>query len=66
MTLKELQRVMSPASDTIIFNNACVGAIQGYSKDAANNWREKTMITIFFTACQLMLLDILPKGSKFN
>jgi hypothetical protein len=26
----------------------------------------KTMITIFFTARQLILLDVLPKGSKFN
>jgi hypothetical protein len=26
----------------------------------------KTMITIFFTAYQLILLDILPKGSRFN
>jgi hypothetical protein len=23
-------------------------------------------MTIFFTACQLILLDVLPKGSKFN
>jgi hypothetical protein len=27
---------------------------------------KKTMITIFFTARQLILLDVLPKGSKFN
>jgi hypothetical protein len=27
---------------------------------------KKTMITIFFTACQLILLDVHPKGSKFN
>jgi hypothetical protein len=27
---------------------------------------KKTMITIFFTARQLFLLDVLPKGSKFN
>jgi hypothetical protein len=27
---------------------------------------EKTMITIFFTARQLILLDVLPKGSKFH
>jgi hypothetical protein len=27
---------------------------------------KKTMITIFFTARQLVLLDVLPKGSKFN
>jgi hypothetical protein len=26
----------------------------------------KTMITIFFTASQLILLDVLPKGSTFN
>jgi hypothetical protein len=26
----------------------------------------KTMTTIFFTARQLILLDVLPKGSKFN
>jgi hypothetical protein len=32
----------------------------------ANNWREKTTITIFFTARQLILLGVLPKGSKFN
>jgi hypothetical protein len=49
-----------------IFNNACAGTIRGYSTDAANNWREKTMIMIFFTARQLLLLDVLPKGSKFN
>jgi hypothetical protein len=27
---------------------------------------KKTMITIFFTARQLIMLDVLPKGSKFN
>jgi hypothetical protein len=27
---------------------------------------KKTMITIFFTACQTILLDVLPKRSKFN
>jgi hypothetical protein len=27
---------------------------------------KKTMITIFFTARQLILLNVLPKGSKFN
>jgi hypothetical protein len=27
---------------------------------------KKTTITIFFTAHQLFLLDILPNGSKFN
>jgi hypothetical protein len=27
---------------------------------------KKTMITIFFAARQLILLDVLPKGSKFN
>jgi hypothetical protein len=48
------------------FNNVCASAIRGYSKDAANNWREKTMVTIFFTARQLIRLDVLPKGSKFN
>jgi hypothetical protein len=49
-----------------IFNNVCEGAIRGYSKDAANNWCEKTMTTIFSTARQLILLDVLQKGSKFN
>jgi hypothetical protein len=49
-----------------IFNHACAGAIRSYSKEAANNWREQTMITIFFSAHQLILLDVLPKGSKFN
>jgi transposase len=40
--LKELQRVMSPSSGTVtVFNNVCAGAIRGYSKDAANNWRGK-------------------------
>jgi hypothetical protein len=42
-----------------------VAAIPGYSKEAANNRHEKTMITDFFTARQLILLDVLPKGSKF-
>jgi hypothetical protein len=27
---------------------------------------KKTMITIFFTARQLIVVDVLPKGSKFN
>jgi hypothetical protein len=27
---------------------------------------KETMMTIFFTARQLILLDVLPKGSKFN
>jgi hypothetical protein len=27
---------------------------------------KKTMIMIFFTTRQLILLDVLPKGSKFN
>jgi histone-lysine N-methyltransferase SETMAR len=27
---------------------------------------KKTMVTIFFTARQLIMLDVLPKGSKFN
>jgi hypothetical protein len=27
---------------------------------------KKTMIAIFFTARQLILLNVLPKGSKFN
>jgi hypothetical protein len=49
-----------------IFNNVCAGATRDYSKDAANNWREKAMIMILFTARQLILLDVLPKGSKFN
>jgi hypothetical protein len=44
----------------------CAGAIRDYSKDAANNWREKTMTTILFTARQRILLDVLPKGSKFT
>jgi hypothetical protein len=30
------------------------------------NAAKKTMITIFFTARPLTLLDVLPKGSKFN
>jgi transposase len=49
-----------------IFNNVCAGAIRGYSKEAENNWREKTTITIFFTARQLIMVNILPKRSKFN
>jgi hypothetical protein len=55
-----------PRRSQSVFNNVCAGAIRGYAKDAANNGREKTMTTIFFTACQLILLDVLPKGSKFN
>jgi hypothetical protein len=47
-------------------NNVCAGAIRGYSKDAPNNWHEKTMTVIFFTARQLILLEALPKGNKFN
>jgi hypothetical protein len=27
---------------------------------------KKTMITIFFTGCELIVLNVLPKGSKFN
>jgi hypothetical protein len=42
MILKELQRVMSHESGTVIhLPNVCAGAIRGYSKDAANNWRAK-------------------------
>jgi hypothetical protein len=29
-------------------------------------WTKATMITIFFTGRKLIVLDILPEGSKFN
>jgi hypothetical protein len=43
-----------------------VGAIRGYSKDTTNSWRGKTMITIFFTVRQPIMLDVLPQENKFN
>jgi histone-lysine N-methyltransferase SETMAR len=67
MALKELQQVMSPGYGSVIHLQQCLrGPIRGHSKDAANNWRQKPMIKIFFTARQLILLDVLLKGSKFN
>jgi hypothetical protein len=67
MTLKELQRVMSPGSDTVLYLQHCLRGrhprlFQGRAKQLAR----KTMITISFTAGPLILLDVLPKGSKFN
>jgi hypothetical protein len=67
MTLNELQQVMSPGSDTVIHLQQCLRGrhprlFQGRSRQLA----EKTIITIFFTARQRILLDVLPKGSKFN
>jgi histone-lysine N-methyltransferase SETMAR len=67
MTLKELQRVISPNSGTVIHLKQCLRGrhprlFQGRGKQLVR----KIMITIFFTACQLILLDVLPKGSKFN
>jgi hypothetical protein len=67
MTLKELQRVISPGSGNVIHLQQYVSGrhprlFQGHGKQLAQN----TMITIFFTARQLILLDVLPKGSKFN
>jgi hypothetical protein len=37
-----------------------------HSKDTAGHWDEKTMITIFFAGLKLIVLDIVPKGSKFG
>jgi hypothetical protein len=67
MTLKELQRVMSPGLSTIIHLQQCLrgrhpSLFQGRGKQLAR----KKMITIFFTARQPILLDALPKGNKFN
>jgi hypothetical protein len=67
MTLKELQRMMSPGSGTVILLQQCLRGrhlrlFQGRSKQLAR----KTMITIFFAACQPILFDVLPKGCKFN
>jgi histone-lysine N-methyltransferase SETMAR len=67
MTLKELQRVMSLGLGTVIHLQQCLCGrhprlFQGRGKQLAR----KIMIMIFFTARQLILLDVLPKGSKFN
>jgi hypothetical protein len=65
MTLKELQRVMSPGSGIVIHLQHCLRGrhprlFQGRGKQLAR----KTMITIFFTARQLILLDVLPNGKQ--
>jgi hypothetical protein len=67
MASKELQRVMSIGSGTVIHLQRCLHRrhprlFQGRGKQLAR----KKMITIFFTARQLILLDVLPKGSNFN
>jgi hypothetical protein len=67
MTLKELQLVMSPGSDTVIHLQQCLRGrhprlFQGRDKQLARKNNDND----FFTACQLIMLDVLPKGSRFN
>jgi hypothetical protein len=67
MTLTELQPVMSPGSGTVVHLQQCLRGrhprlFQGRGKQLAR----KTMMTIFFTARQLFLLDVLTKGSTCN
>jgi hypothetical protein len=67
MTLEELQRMMSPVSATVIHLQQCLRApSEVIPRTRQTIGVKQTMITIFFTACQLILLDVLPKGSKFN
>jgi histone-lysine N-methyltransferase SETMAR len=37
-----------------------------HSEDAARSWRAKTIITMFFTAKKLIVLDVPPISSTFN
>jgi hypothetical protein len=67
MTLKELQRVMSAGSGTVIHLQQCLRGrhprlFQGRGQQLARKNNDDD----FFTARQLILLDVLPKGSKFN
>jgi hypothetical protein len=67
MTLKELQQVMRPGSGTVIHsNNVCAGPSEAIPRTRQTIGATKPMITIFFTALQLIMLDVLSKGSKFN
>jgi L-asparaginase/Glu-tRNA(Gln) amidotransferase subunit D len=67
MTLKELQRVMSPGSGTVIHLQQCLrGRHPMLFKGRGKQLAQKTMITIFFTGRQLILLDVPLKRSKFN
>jgi hypothetical protein len=65
MTLKDLQRVMSPDSDTvIIFNNVARAPSEVIPRTRQTIGAKKAMIMIFLTACQLILLDVLPKEAN--
>jgi hypothetical protein len=59
--------VLSPGSDTVIHLQQCLRGphpkfFQGRGKQVAQTQGYR----FFFTARQLILLDVLPKGSKFN
>jgi hypothetical protein len=67
MTVKELQRVMSPGSCTVIHLQQCLRApFEVIPRTRQTTDAKETMITIFFTARELILLEVLPKGSKSN
>jgi hypothetical protein len=69
ISLEESQQVTSPCSNIPILFALQVSS--QWPPDATPRTRQaietkQTMITIFFTRCKLIVLDILPKGSKFN
>jgi hypothetical protein len=65
--LKESQHVTSPNANTPI-RPQDVGTIadRRRSKDAANSRNEANYGNDFFIGHKLIMIDIVPKGSKFN
>jgi hypothetical protein len=49
-----------------ILEKVCPLSSRCHSEDPADSWREKTMITVFFTAKKFIMFDVLPTGSTFN
>jgi hypothetical protein len=49
-----------------IIENVCPFGSRCHSEDAEGSWREKTIITVFFTTKKLVVFDVLPRGSTFN
>jgi hypothetical protein len=49
-----------------ILENVCPFGNICHSEEAAGTWREKTMVTVFFTAKKLIMFDVLLRGSTFN
>jgi hypothetical protein len=59
--------MMSLGLDIPIGSRICLHiAGRGYSEDAAGNGAKKTLITLFFTTRKRIVLDVLPKGHKYN